>query len=66
MEKREIDIRTVRVNVERSLAENPGGGVVIVADMDSSTRSVIMTMDACKLAGAKNVSIAASQPSQSE
>ena len=63
MESREIDIRAVRGNVERALAENPEGEVVIVADMDSSTRAVITTMDACKLAGADNVSIAANQQS---
>lgn len=66
MESREIDLRAVRANVERALAENPDGEVVIVADMDSSTRAVITTMDACKLAGAANVSIAASQPTGSE
>ncbi len=66
MESREIDIRAVRGNVERALAENPEGEVVIVADMDSSTRAVITTMDACKLAGADNVSIAANQQTTSQ
>ncbi len=66
MNSREIDFRAVRGNVERALAENPEGEVVIVADMDSSTRAVITAMDACKLAGADNVSIAASHPSTAE
>jgi len=66
LDSREIDIRAVRGNIERALAENPEGNVVIVADMDSSTRAVIMTMDACKLAGAENVSIAASLPGSSD
>ena len=30
MEKREVDLRAVRANVERALAENPEGSVVIV------------------------------------
>lgn len=60
MDKREIDIRAVRANVERSLAENSEGAVIIVADKDSSTGIAIMAMDACRLGGAKNVSIAAS------
>jgi len=60
MDKREIDIRALRANVERALAENPEGGVVIVADRESHTGVVIMALDGCKLAGAKNVSIAAS------
>lgn len=62
LDKREIDIRSLRANVERALAENIEGSVVIVADKDSLTGIVIRVMDACKLAGAKNVSIAASLP----
>ncbi|ACL05287.1 Biopolymer transport protein ExbD/TolR [Desulfatibacillum aliphaticivorans] len=60
MEKRELDPRTVRANVERALAENPEAGVVVVADKESMTGMVIEVMDECRLAGAKNVSIAAS------
>jgi biopolymer transport protein ExbD len=63
MDKREIDVRSVRANVERALAENPEGGVVIVADKESSTGIAIKVMDGCKLAGAKNLAIAASVPS---
>ncbi len=62
MDKREIDIRAVRAHVERSLAENPEAGVVIVADRESRTGIVIKVMDGCKTAGAKAVSIAASLP----
>jgi biopolymer transport protein ExbD len=60
MDKREIDIRTVRANVERALAENPEGAVVIVADNESRTGATIKVMDECRLAGSKNVSLAAS------
>lgn len=59
MVQREIDVRAVRVNVERALAENPEAGVMIVADRDSLTGVVMRVMDACKLAGAENVSMAA-------
>ncbi|MFO7962634.1 MAG: biopolymer transporter ExbD [Desulfobacterales bacterium] len=62
MDHREIDVRAVRANVARSLAENPEGGVVIVADKESSTGTVIAVLDGCKLAGAGNVSIAAGLP----
>lgn len=65
LDRQEIDIRAVRANVERVLVENPKGSVVIVADKESLTGLVISVMDACKLAGAENVSIAASLP-QSE
>jgi biopolymer transport protein ExbD len=60
-EKKHIDIRSVRAHIERSLAENPEGGVIIVADKGSRTGVVIQVMDQCRLAGAKNVSIAASR-----
>jgi biopolymer transport protein ExbD len=66
MDKREIDIRAVRANVERALAENPDGGVVIVADKESSTGITIKVMDGCKLAGAKNLAIAATVPTRTE
>lgn len=59
-DRRQVDIRAVRANVERALAENPEGSVVIVADKKSLTGLVITVMDACKMAGAQDVSIAAS------
>lgn len=59
MERKEMDIHAVRANVERALAENPGSGVVIVADRSSRTGIAIGVMDACRLAGAPEVSIAA-------
>ncbi len=62
MDKREIDVRAVRANVERALAENPEASVVIVADKESLTGLVITVMDSCKMAGAENVSLAASLP----
>lgn len=62
IDKREIDIRAVRANVERALAENPESQVVIVADKESQTGVVIMAMDGCRLAGANNVSLAAGLP----
>ncbi len=62
IDHREIDLRAVRINVERALAEKPDGSVVIVADKNSNTGTAINVMDECKLAGAKDVSLAASQP----
>lgn len=62
MDNREIDVRAVRANVERALAENPEASVVIVADKESLTGLVINVMDSCKMAGAENVSLAASLP----
>jgi biopolymer transport protein ExbD len=59
IDERQIDIRTVRANVERMRAENPEGSVVIVADKDSTTGLVIEIMDQVRLAGISDVSIAA-------
>lgn len=63
-DKREIDIRAVRANVERALAENPEGAVVVVADKASRTGSAITVMDGCRLAGAQNVALAAGLPEE--
>ena len=59
LDRKQIDIRSVRAHVERCVAENPEGAVVIVADKASHTGVVIQVMDQCRLAGATNVSIAA-------
>lgn len=60
--KRNIDLRAVRANVERSHAENPEAGVVIIADKQSATGSLVDVMDQVKLAGVRNISIAAQNP----
>ncbi len=60
MDHREIDLRAVRANVERALAENPSGNVIVVADTRSSTGVAVKVMDGCRMAGAENVSLAAS------
>jgi biopolymer transport protein ExbD len=59
LEGRRIDVRSVRALIERALAEDPESGVVIVADKDSNTGTVVQAMDQCRLAGAMNVSLAA-------
>ncbi len=62
MDNRQIDVRAVRANVERALAENPEGGVVVVPDKVSDAGVVIAVMDGCRRAGADNVSLAARVP----
>jgi biopolymer transport protein ExbD len=58
-EGKRIDIRSIRPLIERALAEDPESGVVVVADKKSETGTVVQVMDQCRLAGAKNVSLAA-------
>ena len=64
MEDKRIDVRSVRALIERALAEDPESGVVIVADKDSNTGTVVKAMDQCRLAGAVNVSLAAKRETE--
>lgn len=61
---REIDIRAIRANIERALAETQDGSVIVVADKKSSTGIAIEVMDGCRSAGAENVSLAAQLPQE--
>lgn len=56
-----VDIRLVRAHVERMHAENPAGAVIILADKESSTGTVVEVMDQIRLAGITNVALAASR-----
>lgn len=59
VDKRSIDVRSVRANVERLHAENPEGSVVIQADQASKSGLLVKVMDQVRLAGVFNISIAA-------
>jgi biopolymer transport protein ExbD len=59
IDRRQIDIRAVRANIERLHAENPLGAVVIQADRESKNGLLVEVMDAAKLAGVESISIAA-------
>ncbi len=63
IEGKPIDIRSVRGYMTRFLARTPEGSVVIVADKDSRTGTVIRVLDECKMAGVKNISVAARRSS---
>ena len=58
IDKRAIDVRSVRANIERLRAENPQGSVVIQADKNSKNGLLVKVMDAARQAGVENVSIA--------
>ena len=59
IDRRQVDIRSVRPNIERLHAENPQGSVVIQADEGSKNGLLVQVMDAARLAGIMNVSLAA-------
>jgi len=61
IDRRQVDPRAVRANIERLHAENPQGSVVIQADKNSTTEMLIGVMDAAREAGVYNVSIAAQE-----
>ncbi len=57
--RRQVDIRQVRPNIERLKAENPQGTVVIQADKDSRNEVLVQVMDASRSAGVYEIAIAA-------
>ncbi len=59
IDRRQVDPRALRANIERMHAENPSGAVVIQADQESKNKLLVQVMDAARMAGVKNVSIAA-------
>jgi biopolymer transport protein ExbD len=61
IDKRQVDPRALRANIERLHAENPQGSVVIQADRDSRNHLLVTVMDAARQAGVESVSIAAEQ-----
>ncbi|MCK8601158.1 ExbD/TolR family protein [Desulfoferrobacter suflitae] len=54
-----IDVRSVRARMDRFVAETPQSSVVIVADRKSETGIVVQILDACRLAGVKDISLSA-------
>jgi biopolymer transport protein ExbD len=59
IDRRQVDPRALRANIERLHAENPQGSVVIQADKESKNGLLVQVMDAARLAGVGNVSLAA-------
>jgi len=58
IDRRLIDPRAVRANIERLHAENPKGSVVIQANKKSTNKMLVTIMDAARQAGVYNISIA--------
>ena len=58
IERRLIDPRAVRANIERLHAENPQGSVVIQANRRSTNKMLVTVMDAARQAGVYNISMA--------
>lgn len=59
IDKRVVDIRSLRAHIERLKVQMPESGVVIVSDKDAKTKYLVYAMDQIKLAGISNIAIAA-------
>jgi biopolymer transport protein ExbD len=57
IDNRVVDARAIRPNIERMHAEDPERPVVIQADKNSTTQTLVSIMDASQQAGAYNISI---------
>jgi biopolymer transport protein ExbD len=60
MDKKVVDLRSVRAHVERMRVDQPDGAVVVQADQDARTGLVVQVMDQARLAGVQDVALAAS------
>ena len=58
IDRRLIDPRAVRANIERLHAENPKGSVVIQPNKNSTNKVLVVVMDAARQAGVYNISLA--------
>ncbi len=57
--RRQVDVRSLRANIERLHAENPKGSVVIQADKNSTNEKLVQVMDASRQAGVFDIALAA-------
>lgn len=60
--KRKVEETQVRANIERLHAENPQGTVVVQADEEARTKTLVAVMDAARAAGVYDVSLATEAP----
>ena len=59
VDRRQVDPRSLRANIERLHGENPQGSIVIQADQKSQNHLLVQVMDAAKAAGVNSIAIAA-------
>ena len=57
IDRRLVDPRAIRANIERLAAENPDGSVVILANNRSTNKVLVQVMDASRQAGVYSISI---------
>ncbi|RXJ57657.1 ExbD/TolR family protein [Candidatus Marinarcus aquaticus] len=57
IDKRMVDIRAVRSNIERLKASNMNNSVVVQSDKDARTGTLVKVMDQIRMAGITNISV---------
>jgi biopolymer transport protein ExbD len=61
IDKRVVDLRAVRANIERLHAQKPDDAVVVIADKAAHTGILVQVLDQVRQGGVQNVSIASTQ-----
>jgi len=61
IEKRRIDVRAVRANIERLHAQKPDDAVVVAAEKGAHTGILVQVIDQVRQGGVQSVSIAATE-----
>ena len=59
VDRRQVDPRSLRAQIERLHGENPQGSIVVQADKKSQNHLLVAVMDAAKAAGVAQIAIAA-------
>jgi biopolymer transport protein ExbD len=59
IDKREVDMHSVRAHVARLKAETPDAAVVIQSDEDANTGTLVAVMDQVRMAGIEKIAVAA-------
>ena len=59
IDRRSVDVRAVRANIERLRAERPNGQVIVAPGEASQNGLLVEVMDQARLAGAEEISLAA-------
>ena len=61
IDRQRVDIRALRPMIQKMKLENPNASVIIQADKDARASLLVETMDQARLAGVRDVAIAALQ-----
>ncbi|MCC7516671.1 MAG: biopolymer transporter ExbD, partial [Pseudomonadales bacterium] len=62
IDKREVDLHSVRAIMARMHAENPEGAAIVQSDSNASTGMLVQVMDQIRLAGIEKIAVAANAP----